>query len=113
MLRCRLEDIGLGLVQAKYQRKLLRIDEAAPALNPPSSSFSDHAVAIDDHAPLAQVIAANYAYSIAADLIKVPQRDEDLRDKIYQEIDASRSFRNENRGIRAYACLKELVIREF
>ena len=62
------------------------------------SASADHIVVLDDHDSLTQVIAANYAYSVGADLILIPQRDDSVRDDVYVDIDTRGAHRGEDRG---------------
>ena len=107
-IRCQLIDVGPALLLAKRQNKLLRVDAEARRLPPTESTSAPHIVVVDDGDPLIQVIAANYAFSIGADLTLIPQRDDDLRDHIYAEIDARGTFKGKKRGARAHACLTKL-----
>ena len=107
-IRCRLAEVGPGLLLAKRERKLLRVDESAPPLPRRDEPLADHVVVLDDHEGLAQVIAANYAYSIGADLVLIPQRDDSLREQVYAEFDELGAFRGSERGMRAQNCLKSL-----
>lgn len=59
----------------------------------------------DDHDAIPQIIAANYAYSLGADLVLITQRDDSLRDDIYREIDERAAHRDELRGTNACKAL--------
>jgi hypothetical protein len=107
-LRCRTSEMGLGLLWAKRQRKLLILDDAAPALQFSIIPPADHLVVLDDHDPIVQVIAANYAYSIGADLALIPERDDTLREQVYAELDQRVAFRGEARGQRSQRSLVAL-----
>jgi len=107
-IHCQLIDVGPALLQAKRQNKLLRVDATAARFARVETTGASHVVVVDDHDPLIQVIAANYAYSIGADLAMIAQRDDNLRDQVYAEIDARGAFRGNERGARAQACLTEL-----
>jgi hypothetical protein len=107
-LRCLTSMVGLGLLWAKRQRKLLLVDDTAPAPRFPEVPAADHIVVLDDHDPIVQVIAANYAYSIGADLALIPERDDTLREQVYAEIDGRVAFRGEARGHRSERSLVAL-----
>jgi len=107
-IRCRLAEVGPGLLLAKRERKLLQVDESAPPLPRRDTPLADHVVVLDDHEGLAQVIAANYAFGIGADLVLIAQRDDSLREQVYAEFDELGAFRGSERGVRAQDCLKSL-----
>jgi hypothetical protein len=107
-IHCGLAEIGPALLLAKRVRKLLVVDESTPPLPKLNSVPLDHVVVLDDHDGMAQVIAANYAYSIGADLVLIPQRDDTLRDDVYAEIDACGAYRGEDRGASASKCLQTM-----
>lgn len=112
-LRCKSSDIAQGLLLAKRRSSLLLVNErAAPASAPPPiMQGADHLVALDDHEDIAPIIAANYAFSIGADLALMPRRDDDLRDDVYAQIDSRVAFRGQERGSRAEVALGEIDAR--
>lgn len=67
--------IGLGLLKALYERRLIEFtDEPSPAQK--IWSRSGHLVICEEGEPLSEVIAANYAYSLGASLHLVGKTDE-------------------------------------
>jgi hypothetical protein len=81
-LRCHPSTAAYGLIQAKRERKLLVLDDAAPLVNPLPFSRR-HVIALDFLDPLTQIIAANFAFSIGADLVLLPQVERRLSDDLY------------------------------
>lgn len=106
---CRPEDVGMGLLLAKRANKLLVIDGAAsPISSRPASEHARHVVAIDDDDRMTHVVAANYAFSIGADLFILPPREDDLKDVVYAAIDARHAHRGSKRATRASGELQKL-----
>lgn len=109
VLRCRPQDVGLGLLLAKRQKRLLFVDEVAPQINDIEvSSTADHVVAIDDDQTLSHIVAANYAFSIGADLVSLPPRANTMREAAYGAIDARSTHNGTGRGLRAGKTLEEI-----
>ena len=76
--------IGIGLLNAlRTKREIEFTNENSPeGMIYPASSPSNHLVVCEEGNELAQVIAANYAYSIGADLCLVPVVPEEDADRI-------------------------------
>ncbi len=77
--------LAIGLLLAKQTGRRLKID-----LEDSPSTFgipgaSGHVVVVEDRADLAPIIAANYAYSIGAGLVIIPEVSKDLGDEINEE----------------------------
>ncbi len=107
-IRCRAADVGPGLLRAKREKKLLVVDDTATPLHDPAENSADHLVVLDDHDPIAQIIAANYAYSIGADLVLIPERNDTLREQVYARLDQRVAFRGQARGQRAQKSLQAM-----
>jgi len=108
-LRCRTGEVGPALLEARKRGLMLYVDHMAdPIAFPAQPTSEDHLVAIDDHDGMAQVIGANYAHSIGADLALIPQREESLRQTVYREIDSRVAHRGTARGDRALTSLRAL-----
>jgi hypothetical protein len=93
------EAIGLGLLQALYERRMIEFGDY-PSPTDSVKSRSDHLVICEVGEPLSEVIAANYAYSIGAGLHLIGETDEaeckSLLDSYYGIYDAGR--RSEGRA---------------
>jgi hypothetical protein len=109
-LRCRVSEIGYGLLRALRDGKYLVVDDSAPTLDfRDLQRGKEHVIVLDDHDGISQVIAANFAYANDADLILIPERDDTLRDQIYMEVDARSNYRGQGRGEKAEKSLHELA----
>jgi hypothetical protein len=74
-LRWGRDGIGVGLLKALYEGRLIAFDEEpSPAPAPPGRS--DHLVVCEAGEPLSEVIAANYAYALGAGLCIIPKVDD-------------------------------------
>ncbi|HUT33841.1 MAG TPA: CHAT domain-containing protein [Planctomycetota bacterium] len=95
---------------AKRVGELLEVENGAPGLNPLQSgdAAASHVVVLDDHDPLAQVLAANYASSLRADLAVIPEGEDVVCAHVYQELDERARFRGDTRGERALKSLGSL-----
>jgi hypothetical protein len=77
--------LAIGLLLAKQTGRRLKIDlEESPSTFGIMGS-SGHAVVLEDRTDIAPIIAANYAYSIGAGLIIIPEVSKDLADEIGEE----------------------------
>jgi hypothetical protein len=103
VLRCNSKDLAPGLLLAKRRSQILFVDETAPSILAASSAgtTADHLVVLDDNVGISPVIAANYAFSINADICLLPPRDDDLQREVYSQIDSRITFRGCERGKRA------------
>jgi len=110
VLRCRANELAKGLLKAKRTGQLLVVDNEAHEviLGERNGGDGGHIVVLDDHDPMAQVIGATYAFSLAADLSVIPEREDTVRDQVYQDIDERSRQRNDERGRRALASLASL-----
>lgn len=108
--KCRRDKLGAGLLSARQECNLLVVDDGAPdtEIRQRGSPPAAHVVVIDDTDPLAQVVAANYAFSLGADLAAIPQREDTTRDQVYQELDERFRYRDDARGERALGSLNSL-----
>lgn len=77
--------LAIGLLLAKQTGRRLKIDleESPPTLGIPGPS--GHVVVLEDRADIAPIIAANYAYSIGAGLVIIPEVSKDLTDEINEK----------------------------
>ncbi len=109
-LRCRSIDVAQGLLLAKRRSAFLLIDDNAPPISAISDPRprSDHLVALDDDEDIAPIVAANYAFSIDADVELLPRRDDDLRNDVYAHIDSRIAHRGHKRGDQAERSLGEI-----
>ena len=69
------EAIGLGLLQALYERRIIEFGHH-PSPTDPIKPRSDHLVVCEAGETLSEVIAANYAYSMEAGLHLIGETDE-------------------------------------
>lgn len=67
--------IGVGLLKALYQRRMIIFDDKASP-DEPVQGHSGHLVVCEMGEPLSEVIAANYAFSMGAGLHLIDQVDE-------------------------------------
>ncbi len=86
VFKCRKEDIVPGLIRAKKLRKRLEIDEASPAVDVDLESTNQHVVVIDDDDLLAQVMAANFAISVGAELRIIAAPDKEFVNVINRDL---------------------------
>lgn len=110
ILRCRPDDLGSRLLLAKRLKRQLVVDESATPIADVAadSERADHAVVIDDDDQMSHVVAANYAFSIGADLLVLPPRKDNFREAVYAAIDARYAHRGTEQGHRAENALREL-----
>lgn len=69
------EAIGLGLLRALYERRIIEFGDYPSPINS-VKPHSDHLVVCEVSEPLSEVIAANYAYSMGAGLHLISETDE-------------------------------------
>jgi hypothetical protein len=76
--------IGIGLLKAlREQRGIVFANEPSP--EEMVSSKSDHLVVCEQGEPLAEVIAANYAYALRAGLCLIPEIGRELSDELLED----------------------------
>jgi hypothetical protein len=74
--------IGIGLLRAlRERRSIVFTDEPPSAETVPSKS--GHLVVCEQGEPLAEVIAANYAYALRAGLCLIPDIGQELSDELF------------------------------
>lgn len=78
------ENIGLGLLQALYERREIVFQHDTPSPRTAIPSLSGYWVICEDNEELSQVIAANYAYSIGAGLHLISSVSEEIEDEILE-----------------------------
>lgn len=73
---CRASDLALGLLRARVESAWLEFDETSPPMVAHQMIGRDqgHVVWLDDRRPVAQLLAAEYAYATNAELRLLPQR---------------------------------------
>ena len=77
--------IGIGLLKAlQSNREIVFHDEISP--NDPLEQKSSHLVVCEEGFELEQVICANYAYSINADLRLIPQTSAKYKDRVSESL---------------------------
>jgi hypothetical protein len=82
-LRWGKDRIGVGLLKAlREQRNIVFTNEPAPIEAVPSKS--GHLVVCEQGEPLAEVIAANYAYALRAGLCLIPDISRELSDELLE-----------------------------
>lgn len=76
--------IGIGLLKAlREQRSIVFTNEASPV--EAVASKSGHLVVCEQGKPLAEVIAANYAYALRTGLCLIPDIDQELADRLLED----------------------------
>jgi hypothetical protein len=91
-LRWGRDRIGVGLLRALYEQRLIAFDDTPSPVGAVKSP-SGHLVVCEAGEPLAEVIAANYAYALNAGLCIIDETDEVERKELleaYYSIDAPR-----------------------
>jgi hypothetical protein len=108
-LRWGRERIGIGLLKALYEQKMIEFfDESSPIEN--IKSRSGHLVVCEAGEPLSEVIAANYAYALGAGLYLIDKTDDQECKEIlesYYSINAPQNNSGAERD-RLQARLREL-----
>jgi hypothetical protein len=83
-LRWGKDRIGIGLLKAlREQRSIVFVDEPSPVEAVPSKS--GHLVVCEQGEPLAEVIAANYAYALRAGICLIPNIGRELSDELLED----------------------------
>lgn len=81
-LICNREQIGLGLLAALRARQIVDYRDDAPMLEP--SQGRNHLVVCEAGEPLSEVIAANYAFVLGADLRIIPALDAEICENLLE-----------------------------
>lgn len=92
--------VGIGVLQALYEGRLIKFDDSAPTPSTTISGKSDHLVICEEGEPLSEVIAANYAFALGAGLHLIPEVDSVEADNIleaYYSIDDNGSSQADTR----------------
>ncbi|VWB42972.1 hypothetical protein BLA15816_01950 [Burkholderia lata] len=92
--------VGIGVLQALYEGRLIKFDDSAPTPSTTISGKSDHLVICEEGEPLSEVIAANYAFALGAGLHLIPEVDSIEADDIleaYYSIDDNGSSQADTR----------------
>ncbi len=103
-LPCKPSEVAIGLLTAKSQKKHLLIADKAPTialLTKKQSASKRHLVVIDDNRWISPIIAANYAFSINADLQFFPEKNEEEIEIVYDDISNARCHQKSARGSEA------------
>ena len=83
-LRWGKDRIGIGLLKAlREQRSIVFTNEPSPV--EAVASKSGHLVVCEQGEPLAEVIAANYAYALRAGLCLIPEIERELSDELLED----------------------------
>jgi hypothetical protein len=83
-LRWGKDRIGIGLLRAlREQRSIVFTNEPSPV--EAVASKSGHLVVCEQGEPMAEVIAANYAYALGAGLCLIPDIDRELSDELLED----------------------------
>jgi hypothetical protein len=78
-----IDRIGIGLLKALRARRSINFTDA-PSPEGTVPSLSDHLVVCEQGEPLAEVIAANYAYALRAGLCLIPEVGRELTDELLE-----------------------------
>jgi hypothetical protein len=85
-------NVGVGLLKAMREKKHLVFSDTAPTQKF-QSGLNSHLVVVEDGDPLAQVIAANYAWSLGAGICIIAEvskvKEGDILARFYSSSDAS------------------------
>lgn len=109
-ITCNLKEMAHGLLLAKRLKMRLTVDCSAPSLDKEFRQFLPifgHQIVVEDSDDFAPIIAANYAFSLNADLKLLPGVTRRDVDKVYDELLDRRVFRTSSRGTRAETSLRE------
>lgn len=104
VVECRPDQVALGLLLAKYQKKFIKINHSANDVDEEEIkkyASGDHLVILDDLTGINQVIAANYAYMLKGGLRILPHSSEDENQSIFEDIMDENSSTYSQRGERA------------
>jgi hypothetical protein len=111
---CNPKEISYGLLLAKTLKMKLTVDVSAPFLEEKFRELfyrSDHLIAVEDSDDFAPIIAANYAFSLNANLKLIPKVTDQDVDKVYNELMDRQVFRLSPRGERAEIYLTERSVK--
>lgn len=78
-------NIGVGLLKALRNNQLIEFANDAKVESAVLTG-KNHLVVCESGIPLSEVIAANYAYALNADLVLIPQVDKDTAEKLTEEL---------------------------
>ena len=81
-------NIGVGLLNALNQKKQIVFTDQDKSISA-TENHSEHLVVVEEGNLLSEVIAANYAYSIGADICSIPEVSEDDADIICERFYSS------------------------
>ncbi|CDZ29312.1 Hypothetical protein, partial CDS, partial [Neorhizobium galegae bv. officinalis] len=88
------DNIGVGLLKAMREKKHLVFSDSAPT-HTYQRGLNSHLVVVEDGDPLAQVIAANYAWSLGAGICVIPEvskvEEDDILARFYSSSDVSQT----------------------
>lgn len=103
-ITCNPGEVAKGLLLAKRLKMKLKIDDSAPSLVREFRRYlpsSNHLIVVEDSPEFASVIAANFAFSVDAELRFIPEVSRRDAEKVYDELFDRRASRGSYRGIRA------------
>jgi hypothetical protein len=87
-------NIGVGLLKAMREKRHLVFSDVGPSQSC-ERGLNSHMVVVEDGDPLAQVIAANYAWSLGAGICIIPEvskaEADDILARFYSSSDASQT----------------------
>ena len=109
-IACNPREVAKALLLAKRLRMKLKVDHSAPSLLNEFGRYlpsSNHIIVVEDSADFAPVIAANFAFSVDAELRLIPEVSRRDVEKVYDELYDRRASRGSTRSIRAEKNLKE------
>lgn len=88
------DNIGVGLLRAMREKKHLIFSDTGPTQTF-ERGLNSHLVVVEDGNPLAQVIAANYAWSLGAGICVIPEvsriEEDNILSRFYSSSDASQT----------------------
>jgi hypothetical protein len=109
-ITCNPSEVAKGLLLAKRLKMKLKVDHSAPSLVKEFRRYlpsSNYLIVAEDSPDFAPVIAANFAFSVDAELRLIPEVSRRDVEKVYDELYDRRASRGSDRGIRAEKNLKE------
>ncbi len=89
VVECREDQVALGLLLAKYEKKFIEIKSDAADIDEDAIkkySKGDHLVVLDDLSGINQVIAANYAYMLHGSIKIVSNSPEEENQSAFEDI---------------------------
>lgn len=104
VIECREDQVVLGLLLAKYEKKFIEIKSDAPDVDEKaikSYSSGDHLVVLDDLSGINQVIAANYAFMLNGRIKILPNSPEEENLSAFEDIMDRDNPNDTRRGKRA------------